>query len=156
MAELPECTAASPSQIEALTTVETEAMRRIAAMHAAGIPAPIPLTERRYSGKILLRIPPELHRELSIAAATQHISLNRLIANRLAGGAADEETSDNQSDVLPRSHIADRTVRIHHSHSGIRLPCDRTIARWQDITPNRARIQSHPPAMQPRNRTADR
>ena len=99
VAELPECTAASPSQIEALTTVETEAMRRIAAMHAAGIPAPIPLTERRYSGKILLRIPPEQHRELSIAAATQHISLNRLIANRLAGGAADEETSDNQSDV---------------------------------------------------------
>ena len=99
VAELPECTAASPSQIEALTTVETEAMRRIAAMHAAGIPAPIPLTERRYSGKILLRIPPELHRELSIAAATQHISLNRLIANWLAGGAADEETSDNQSDV---------------------------------------------------------
>ena len=99
VAELPECTAASPSQIEALTTVETEAMRRIAAMHAAGIPAPIPLTERRYSGKILLRIPPELHRELSIAAATQHISLTRLIANRLAGGAADEETSDNQSDV---------------------------------------------------------
>ena len=99
VAELPECTAASPSQIEALTTVETEAMRRIAAMHAAGIPAPIPLTERRYSGKILLRIPPELHRELSIAAATQHISLNRLIVNRLAGGAADEETSDNQSDV---------------------------------------------------------
>ena len=99
VAELPECSAASPSQIEALTAVETEAMRRVAAMHTAGIPAPIPLTERRYSGKILLRIPPELHRELSIAAATQHISLNRLIANRLAGGAADEEPSDNQSDV---------------------------------------------------------
>lgn len=97
--ELPECSAVSPSQIEALTAVETEALRRVAAMHAAGIPALIPLTERRYSGKILLRIPPELHRELNIAAATQHISLNRLIANRLAGGAADEETSDNQSDV---------------------------------------------------------
>ena len=46
---------------------------------------PLPLADRTYSGRFLVRIPPKLHRSLSIQAAEEGISLNRLVSARLAG-----------------------------------------------------------------------
>jgi len=45
---------------------------------------PTPLSERDFSGKLMLRIPPELHQRLATEAAENNISLNRLISARLA------------------------------------------------------------------------
>lgn len=47
-------------------------------------PIPSPISERNYSGKFQLRIPPELHRHLSIEAAEQGVSLNRFVSSRLS------------------------------------------------------------------------
>jgi predicted HicB family RNase H-like nuclease len=53
-------------------------------LRASGEPVPAPLSDREYSGKFMVRIPPEAHRRLAIEAAEQHVSLNRLVADRLA------------------------------------------------------------------------
>lgn len=45
---------------------------------------PQPIADRSYSGKFLVRIPPEEHRQLALEAAEQHVSLNQLVATRLA------------------------------------------------------------------------
>ncbi len=45
---------------------------------------PVPLGLRDYSGKFMVRIPPETHRELAIAAADSGISLNRYVTARLS------------------------------------------------------------------------
>lgn len=45
---------------------------------------PEPIAMRKYSGKFLLRIPPEAHRQLAIEAAESGISLNRLASNRIS------------------------------------------------------------------------
>ncbi len=45
---------------------------------------PEPLSERKFSGRFSLRIPPELHRQLTVIAAREGVSLNRLVATRLA------------------------------------------------------------------------
>ena len=45
---------------------------------------PVPFGTRRYSGKLVLRMPPELHRRLAIDAAVQGVSINRLVTERLA------------------------------------------------------------------------
>jgi len=45
---------------------------------------PEPIAVRRYSGKFMVRIPPELHRRLVLEAAEAGISLNRLTSARLA------------------------------------------------------------------------
>ena len=47
-------------------------------------PIPQPLSERQYSGKFNIRIPPALHRALAIEAAENQISMNRLISNKLS------------------------------------------------------------------------
>lgn len=84
-AEMPDVTFTSGSQLEAFVGIRNAVEAEVSRLAKSGEEAPEPLTERRYSGHILVRIPPELHRRLTIEAAEQHVSLNRLISNRLAG-----------------------------------------------------------------------
>ena len=51
---------------------------------ATGEPIPDPLSERIYSGRFVVRVPSEVHRRLAREAAEQHVSLNRLVSDRLA------------------------------------------------------------------------
>ncbi len=44
---------------------------------------PEPISLKNYSGKFMVRIPPETHRLLVIQAAESGVSLNRLIASKL-------------------------------------------------------------------------
>lgn len=44
---------------------------------------PEPLSTRKYSGTITLRIPPDTHRALAMDAAEAGVSMNRLAAERL-------------------------------------------------------------------------
>ena len=44
---------------------------------------PEPLALKNYSGKFMVRVPPETHRRLSIQAAESGVSLNRLVAGKL-------------------------------------------------------------------------
>ena len=44
---------------------------------------PEPLSSKRFSGKFMVRIPPELHRKLAIEAQEEGISLNRLASDKL-------------------------------------------------------------------------
>jgi len=47
-------------------------------------PVPDPIASRRYSGKFMVRVPPDIHRELTLEAAEAGISLNRLASSKLA------------------------------------------------------------------------
>lgn len=44
-----------------------------------------PYADRDYSGRFVVRVPPELHRLLTVQAAEEGVSLNRLVSVRLAG-----------------------------------------------------------------------
>ena len=45
---------------------------------------PEPLAVRRYSGKFMVRIPPEVHRTLTQQAAEQGVSINRFVSAKLS------------------------------------------------------------------------
>ena len=45
---------------------------------------PEPIYSRRYSGKFVVRVPPEVHRRLALEAAEEEISLNRLVSAKLS------------------------------------------------------------------------
>ena len=53
-------------------------------MHANKEPVPEPMSGRRYSGKFMVRVPPEVHRRLAMEAAEEDISLNRLVSAKLS------------------------------------------------------------------------
>lgn len=43
-----------------------------------------PLASRRFSGKFIVRVPPEIHRRLAVEAAEAGVSLNRLASAKLS------------------------------------------------------------------------
>ena len=45
---------------------------------------PEPIACRQFSGKFMVRIPPEIHRNLAIKAAESGISLNRVVSSKLS------------------------------------------------------------------------
>ncbi len=48
-----------------------------------GAPIPEPISTRRYSGHLSIRVPPETHRALAVDAAEAGVSMNRLASERL-------------------------------------------------------------------------
>jgi predicted HicB family RNase H-like nuclease len=44
---------------------------------------PEPIAAKNFSGKFMVRVPPETHRSLAIQAAEAGVSLNRLVSSRL-------------------------------------------------------------------------
>jgi predicted RNase H-like HicB family nuclease len=50
----------------------------------SGEKAPRPLAEKNFSGKFMVRVPPEIHRDLAIQAAESGVSLNRLASAKLS------------------------------------------------------------------------
>ena len=53
-------------------------------MQVRGESAPEPIASRRYSGKFMVRVPPEVHRNLAVQAAEAGVSLNRLASSKLS------------------------------------------------------------------------
>jgi predicted HicB family RNase H-like nuclease len=53
-------------------------------LQEAGELVPEPIASRRYSGKFMVRVPPEVHRKLAVHAAEAGVSLNRLASSKLA------------------------------------------------------------------------
>jgi predicted HicB family RNase H-like nuclease len=64
----------------------------VADMESAGEDVPQPISARSYSGKFLVRIPPERHRMLAQEAAEAGVSINRLVSARLSGGWMESRT----------------------------------------------------------------
>lgn len=82
--ELPGCMADGPT-LEATTKEAKKAAQlwmEVAKKEKREIPQPI--DKRRYSGKFIVRVPPDLHRELDFEAKSQKVSLNRLVTLKLA------------------------------------------------------------------------
>jgi predicted HicB family RNase H-like nuclease len=49
-----------------------------------GEQAPEPIAIKKFSGKFMVRVPPEVHRHLALEAAEAGVSLNRLASAKLA------------------------------------------------------------------------
>jgi predicted HicB family RNase H-like nuclease len=53
-------------------------------MKHAGEEIPQPIACKRYSGKFMVRVPPEIHRNLAIQASESGVSLNRIVGAKLS------------------------------------------------------------------------
>ncbi len=83
-AEYPSLSWLAPTPEEALSGVRRLVRDIVADMAETGEEPPEALADRAYSGRFLVRLPPETHRALAIRAAEEGVSLNRLVSARLA------------------------------------------------------------------------
>ena len=55
----------------------------VADMEASDEAFPNPIACRSYSGKFMVRVPPDVHRKLAVQAAEAGVSLNRIASSKL-------------------------------------------------------------------------
>lgn len=88
-AEFPSLSWLDATQEGAFAGIRQLVSESINDMRANDEEIPEPLADRAYSGRFVVRIPPEMHRTLSMEAAEEGISLNRLVNARLSGRNSD-------------------------------------------------------------------
>jgi len=74
--------AASPEA--ALRGIRHAAADVVDEMSTSGELVPEPLASRKFSGKFIVRVPPDVHRDLTLQAMEAGVSLNRLATVKLA------------------------------------------------------------------------
>ena len=83
-AEFPSLSWLDATPEKALRGIRKVVAQVVADMRANGESVPEPISQQRYSGKFMVRVPPEVHRKLAIEAAEEDISLNRLVSSKLS------------------------------------------------------------------------
>jgi predicted HicB family RNase H-like nuclease len=70
----------APSPETALEGIRRVVAEVVADLEARGEPVPELIAIRQYSGKFMVRVPPEVHRQLALEAAEGGVSLNRIVS----------------------------------------------------------------------------
>ena len=83
-AEFPSLSWLADSQEAVLQGIRNVVAEVILDMQSSNEPIPQPLALKRYKGEFTVRIPPDVHRNLTIQAAEANISVNRLVNAKLA------------------------------------------------------------------------
>jgi predicted HicB family RNase H-like nuclease len=82
--EFPSLSHLAATQVEAMQGIVTLVAAVVEDMIEAGAAVPEAMSDRRYSGSFLTRVPEQLHRTLAIEAAEAGVSLNRLVSYKLS------------------------------------------------------------------------
>ena len=83
-AEFPSLSWLSSTPETALKGIRKLVAEIISDMKSNNEKIPEPIACREYSGKFMVRVPPEIHRNLAISAAESGISLNRVVSSKLS------------------------------------------------------------------------
>ncbi len=84
--EMPFLRREAPTAQEATAAIEAAVDEHVAAMQGCGGDTPpTPIADRSYSGTIVVRTSPELHRRLALEAAEERVSMNQWVVQRLSG-----------------------------------------------------------------------
>jgi predicted HicB family RNase H-like nuclease len=83
-AEFPSLSWLEATPEAALSGVRSLVRSSVADLKRSKEAVPEPISTRPFSGKFMVRVPPEVHRLLAIQAAESGISLNRLVSSKLS------------------------------------------------------------------------
>jgi predicted RNase H-like HicB family nuclease len=83
--EFPSLAAHGETQEEALKEIKTVVEFVLKDLNESNEPIPEPFGKRSFSGKLVLRMPEYMHRQLALEAMQQGISLNQLLNLKLEG-----------------------------------------------------------------------
>lgn len=83
-AEFPSLSWLAKTPEKALSGIRKVVADVVRDMHKCGESVPDPISSRHYSGKFMVRVPPQVHQKLAIQAAEFGVSLNRLASAKLS------------------------------------------------------------------------
>ncbi|MBW4646564.1 MAG: toxin-antitoxin system HicB family antitoxin [Goleter apudmare HA4340-LM2] len=85
--DLPGCLTQGETLEETVVNIHEARELWIETAYEAGDDIPLPSSDTRYSGKLLVRMPKSLHRRLAEAADSEGVSLNQYIVSLLSAAA---------------------------------------------------------------------
>ena len=83
-AEFPSLSWLESTQEKALKGIRKLVVDCIADLEGNGEDVPQAISTKQYSGKFMVRVPPEVHRQLALQAAESGVSLNRVASSKLS------------------------------------------------------------------------
>ncbi len=83
-AEFPSLSWLAVSPEAALKGIRSVVAQVVKDMRSHGEGMPEPLAAKHFSGRFIVRVPPDIHRRLAVEAAEARVSLNRLASAKLA------------------------------------------------------------------------
>lgn len=83
-AEFPSLSWLAKTPEKALSGIRKVVAEAIFDMRENNEKIPEPIASKHYSGKFMVRIPPDVHRKLAIQAAESGVSLNRIASSKLS------------------------------------------------------------------------
>ncbi|MGE0860698.1 MAG: type II toxin-antitoxin system HicB family antitoxin [Gammaproteobacteria bacterium] len=83
-AEFPSLSWLEKTPEKALAGIRRLVLQTVADLKKNGEEVPEAIAMKSYSGKFMVRVPPETHRRLALQAAESGVSLNRLISSKLS------------------------------------------------------------------------
>jgi len=83
-AELPSLSWLEKTPEKALLGIRKLVKETVEDLNRSKEAVPEPISTRAYSGKFMVRVPPEVHRMLAIKAAESGVSINRLVSSKLS------------------------------------------------------------------------
>jgi predicted RNase H-like HicB family nuclease len=124
VAEFEGCMAEGETPEEALRNLESTALAWIEAEQEAGRDIPSAWNMQEYSGKLLLRLPKSLHRQLARQASKEGVSLNQFVVHKLSEAAKENQLVSmvsgliNQGRVIQIYQIFDQADQVEPSYAG--------------------------------------
>lgn len=82
--DLSGCVSQGDTLEEALTMLEDAKFAWLKVNLELGNPIPLPATQKKYSGRFVVRLPSNLHQRLAEQAEQNNVSLNQMVATLLA------------------------------------------------------------------------
>ena len=83
-AEFPSLSWLDKTPENALRGIRTVISDVVDDMRKAGENVPEPIASKNYSGKFIVRVPPDVHRHLALEAAESGVSINRIVSSKLS------------------------------------------------------------------------
>ena len=99
--EFPLLSSQEKTQDAALKEIRIAVEASVKWMKDEGEKLPEPLGTQKYKGRIVLRVPPEMHKELVVGSKEAGVSLNQFLLSRVA--RAEEKPNSPQPHKKPRT-----------------------------------------------------
>lgn len=101
--DLPGCMTAGETEEEAIELLRDAMVGWLTVSLEQGLPIPEPSSEPAYNGKVLVRMPKFMHRQLAERAESEGVSLNQLAVTILAQGLGERRPSDRTRGAASRT-----------------------------------------------------
>ena len=81
--EFPSLSACEETQEDALREIKNLVVFCVKSLEEEHKPVPEPMVKKKYSGKLSLRVPEEVHRKIALRATEEGVSINQYILSKI-------------------------------------------------------------------------